>query len=377
MTRTISDKILLRAAAALAAFGGAAAAAQETASQTVCQRGGVTRAIEIASPGTVGAKCDVVYRKPNEGVTERVVYHADNDYGFCEEKAAGIAATLVEAGWTCAPVASDPGALDRPADMVAPAPVREPVEPSPASQSSPASQPSQGPASTPAVPSAASADEPALMLPDVAAAPVERPVEPTAERTPAPQPAEAKPAPSLAPAPAETPRANEKPEPQLAAPAPSTPAAAAPVRDAPGLRPAAEPARAALRAAVPGRPSAEAVAAVLAAQQAAWNAGDIAGFMEGYWKDADLRFASGGDVTRGWRAAMKRYQARYPDTSAMGRLEFEDVDVQVLADSHALVFGRWSLALDDGSEPSGLFTLVMKKSDGVWRIVHDHTSSAG
>ena len=45
------------------------------------------------------------------------------------------------------------------------------------------------------------------------------------------------------------------------------------------------------------------------------------------------------------------------------------------ADDAATVFGRWKLVRED-DEPHGLFTLVMRRFDEGWRIVHDHTSSA-
>jgi hypothetical protein len=44
-------------------------------------------------------------------------------------------------------------------------------------------------------------------------------------------------------------------------------------------------------------PSVE-VRALLDTQAAAWNRGDIEGFMQGYWNSPELRFASGGNVTR-------------------------------------------------------------------------------
>jgi ketosteroid isomerase-like protein len=32
--------------------------------------------------------------------------------------------------------------------------------------------------------------------------------------------------------------------------------------------------------------------------------------------------------------------------------------------------------MSDGQQPHGLFTLLLRRTDGAWRIVHDHTSSA-
>ena len=42
----------------------------------------------------------------------------------------------------------------------------------------------------------------------------------------------------------------------------------------------------------------------------------------------------------------------------------------------AFVRGRYHLDFSDGEAADGLFTLVLRRVDDRWRIVHDHTSSA-
>ena len=118
------------------------------------------------------------------------------------------------------------------------------------------------------------------------------------------------------------------------------------------------------------------VALVLETQAEAWNYGNIEGFMAGYEKTPALRFASGGSVTYGWQETLDRYKQRYPDRAAMGTLTFSDLDTTLLSPDAALVFGKWRLQTNKG-EPNGLFTLLFRKRDGVWRIVADHTSAAG
>ncbi len=125
-----------------------------------------------------------------------------------------------------------------------------------------------------------------------------------------------------------------------------------------------------------GTTSNDQIRQVLAEQAAAWNRGDIDAFMEGYAKTAELRFASGAVVTRGWQETLARYKKRYADRAAMGTLTFSDLDVTTLAPDAALVFGHWRLKNDKG-EPNGLFTLLFRKTDAGWRIVADHTSAAG
>jgi uncharacterized protein (TIGR02246 family) len=109
-------------------------------------------------------------------------------------------------------------------------------------------------------------------------------------------------------------------------------------------------------------------------QVAAWNKGDLVGFMKGYWKSKDLTFVSGKDVTRGWEETLERYKKRYQsEGKEMGKLAFSDVEVQVLAPGVALVTGKFELTLSKETL-TGRYTLIVKKLDEGWRIVHDHTS---
>ncbi len=129
-----------------------------------------------------------------------------------------------------------------------------------------------------------------------------------------------------------------------------------------------------VKANVPGDPAPRRIARRLMAQQDAWNRGDIDAFMTGYWKSDELRFASGNTVTKGWQATLDRYKKRYDSREKMGKLTFSDLDINVLCRDAALAFGRWKIERN-GETPNGLFTLLFRKIDGEWVIVHDHTSS--
>jgi len=114
---------------------------------------------------------------------------------------------------------------------------------------------------------------------------------------------------------------------------------------------------------------------VLDRQVEAWNSGDIEGYMQDYVKGDYLRFASGGNIETGWQPTLERYLRRYPDRSAMGQLVTENLDIQVIDSDDAIVFGTWTL-IRESDRPSGLYTLHLKKIDGEWVIISDHTSSA-
>ncbi len=116
-----------------------------------------------------------------------------------------------------------------------------------------------------------------------------------------------------------------------------------------------------------------AVTQVLTAQQAAWNVGDIPAFMKGYWNSTELSFSSSNGVSRGWEAVLARYQHSYPDKSAMGHLDFSDLEIHTLGDSAAMVLGKWHLKRDSGNV-GGVFTLIFQRFPDGWKIIHDHTS---
>jgi len=123
-----------------------------------------------------------------------------------------------------------------------------------------------------------------------------------------------------------------------------------------------------------GTPSPESeIRAVLDAQQAAWNRGDIEGFMGYYWKSDDLTFQSGNSRTHGWSEVLARYQRTYPP-GTMGRLEFTDLVFKILSRDAAFVLGRFRLD-QGGALREGVFTLIFRRTGQGWRIVHDHTSS--
>ena len=115
------------------------------------------------------------------------------------------------------------------------------------------------------------------------------------------------------------------------------------------------------------------IRAVMTAQVAAWNRGDIDGFMNGYAKSGDTEFVSGNKITRGWQTVRDNYRKKYDSREKMGVLKFSEIKVTPLASDAAIVLGRWQLARQK-DKPHGTFTLLFRRTPAGWRIVHDHTS---
>ncbi len=107
-------------------------------------------------------------------------------------------------------------------------------------------------------------------------------------------------------------------------------------------------------------------------QRKAWNDGDIEGFMAHYWKSPKMTYQSGDTRLMGWDALLERYKNVYPKGN-MGTLEFSDLIVHVLSDDSAYVLGKWKLKAETWTR-EGLFTTILKKMEGGWKIIHDHSS---
>jgi beta-aspartyl-peptidase (threonine type) len=118
-----------------------------------------------------------------------------------------------------------------------------------------------------------------------------------------------------------------------------------------------------------------AIRQILQAQVDAWNRADLEGFMKGYWRSPDLTFFSGAIEKDGWQQTLERYRNEYQAAGEqMGRLEFEDLRVEMLGAQSAFVRGKFHLTSSNGRQPHGLFTLIFRQFPEGWRIIHDHTS---
>jgi ketosteroid isomerase-like protein len=121
--------------------------------------------------------------------------------------------------------------------------------------------------------------------------------------------------------------------------------------------------------------AADGIKVVLEAQAAAWNRGDLEGYMDGYDRSNNTEFVGGDTIDRGWQTVLDRYKKKYDSREKMGVLAFSRLEITILSKDAALVLGRWRLQRAK-DEPHGTFTLLFRKTKAGWRIVHDHSSSA-
>lgn len=118
-----------------------------------------------------------------------------------------------------------------------------------------------------------------------------------------------------------------------------------------------------------------AIEQVLHNQEAAWNAGDIEGFMRGYQNSPETTFI-GKTMEHGYQNILERYRRAYANHDAMGKLDFSDLQVRMLGKDHAVVTGKFHLTrtAGGGGDASGIYSLVFEKEPEGWRIILDHTT---
>lgn len=115
---------------------------------------------------------------------------------------------------------------------------------------------------------------------------------------------------------------------------------------------------------------------VLLAQERAWNAGDIDGFMASYKNSPDTLFLGANSVTRGWAQVSQHYHESYPNKVTMGMLSFSNLEPHALDATHGYMTGSFHLerSRKAGGNADGVFSLIFEKTSEGWKIIVDHTT---
>jgi ketosteroid isomerase-like protein len=117
----------------------------------------------------------------------------------------------------------------------------------------------------------------------------------------------------------------------------------------------------------------QAILNLLENQRSDWNKGDVEAYMQGYWKSDSLLFVGKSGPTYGWQKTLDNYKKGYPDKAAMGFLTFGIKKVELLTKDRAFVLGSWNVK-QEKNELKGYFTLLLRKINGLWKVVVDHSS---
>jgi ketosteroid isomerase-like protein len=105
-----------------------------------------------------------------------------------------------------------------------------------------------------------------------------------------------------------------------------------------------------------------------------WNAGDLEGYLAAYADSDQTRYCAGSKVIRG----KEKIAAHYRERGISGYLSvMEDFEAEAMGDNFndGLVFGQFELVLEDWTRHTGAFTVHVRKLNGLWRILSDHSAS--
>lgn len=118
------------------------------------------------------------------------------------------------------------------------------------------------------------------------------------------------------------------------------------------------------------------VTTALDSSAAAWNRGDLSGFMAPYLRSGAITYIGGPGLVVGHRSLRQRYAPLFRPGAERDSLRFADLSTRPLGEDHALATGRYVLHRRDSVTSHGYFSLVLRDVEGSWRIVHDHSSEA-
>jgi len=109
-----------------------------------------------------------------------------------------------------------------------------------------------------------------------------------------------------------------------------------------------------------------------------WNAHDIEGYLEAYWKSPELLVVVDSEQFNGWQQLHDSYFNGYPNRTAMGFIQPKRIQARLLKPDLALALTWWSVSFPSSKQPVvGNSTMNVQKFDDGWKVIASHTSIAG
>jgi uncharacterized protein (TIGR02246 family) len=106
-----------------------------------------------------------------------------------------------------------------------------------------------------------------------------------------------------------------------------------------------------------------------------WNAHDMEGHLDVYWKSPELLVVVGSEQFNGWQQLHDSYVHGYPGSTAMGFIRPGRIQVRLLKPDLALALTWWSVSFPTSKKLiEGNSVMNLQKFDEGWKIVASHTS---
>ena len=117
---------------------------------------------------------------------------------------------------------------------------------------------------------------------------------------------------------------------------------------------------------------------MLARAAANWNRGDLDAFVDDYLPSDSTTFIGSRGIVRGPKAIRAGYAPLFASGAQRDSLSFVILDVDPVAHGVVNLIGQYTLARRVGGRDSvtsrGPTSLLVRRAEGRWRIVHDHSS---
>jgi uncharacterized protein (TIGR02246 family) len=118
--------------------------------------------------------------------------------------------------------------------------------------------------------------------------------------------------------------------------------------------------------------------AMLARAAVNWNRGDLDAFIGDYLPSDSTTYIGGRGIVRGPAAIRSSYARLFTGEMTRDSLSFTILDVDPVAPDVANLIAQYTLARRvsgrDSVTARGPTSLLVRRVDGRWRIVHDHSS---
>jgi uncharacterized protein (TIGR02246 family) len=109
-----------------------------------------------------------------------------------------------------------------------------------------------------------------------------------------------------------------------------------------------------------------------------WNAHDLEGHLEAYWKSSELLVVIDSEQFNGWQQLHDSYVNGYPDRATMGFIQPKRIQVRLLKPDLALALTWWTINFPSSHQKVvGNTTMNLQKFGDGWKIVASHSSIGG
>src|SRR6202047_4694264 len=125
-------------------------------------------------------------------------------------------------------------------------------------------------------------------------------------------------------------------------------------------------------------PDAQRVYEILLKMLDRWNAHDLEGHLEAYWKSPELLVVIDSEQFNGWQQLHDSYINGYPGSTAVGFIQPRRIQVRLLKPDLALALTWWSVTFPTSKQQMvGNSVMNLQKFNDGWKIIASHTNIGG